>query len=217
MGVDESELNPLGDAMNNRKDDAAPPKLEPLNVTVIKKKKSVWKKGVGLIISEDANTIGDFIIRDVVVPSIKNLLYDISVGAAGLLFHGDSKVKKKKNSFFSGSSDSTYIYQNAYDRMYDKDKLPSAKNVTDKYKGRIDIDDLILGTRPEATEVLEVLCDRVEMYGQVSCQDLYDLLDIGSAPHSAVKWGWKDLSTAKVRSVREGFLIDLPPIVPIDI
>lgn len=208
--MDDAELRPLS-ALTTVEDSKEPPKLQPLDIKVTKRKKSIWKKGVGLIVSEDANTIGGFIVNEVVVPAIKNLLYDSVVGTAGILFNGGTK--KPKKSIFS-SSNSQYEYR-SYDAIYKEKDRPSVKDVSDKYRGKIDVEDLIFGTSGEAKEVLEILCDRAEEYGVASVQDLYDLLNIGSAPSISTKWGWTDLSSAKIKNCREGYLLDLPPVVPI--
>ena len=67
----------------------------------------------------------------------------------------------------------------------------------------------IVETRYDADIVLEELNDCLAEYDQVTVGDLYDALGFDSE-HTDYKWGWVDLSTATIRKVRDGWLIDLP-------
>lgn len=55
----------------------------------------------------------------------------------------------------------------------------------------------------------------IAQYRFVSIFDLYELAGL-DAPYTYDKYGWSDISTARVLSVREGYLIKLPRPVPVD-
>jgi hypothetical protein len=54
----------------------------------------------------------------------------------------------------------------------------------------------------------------LEMYEVVSVADLNDLVGFETS-YVDQKWGWTYLGNARVRPIREGFLVDLPPAEPI--
>lgn len=210
----DENLNPLRYSTDSTEGSSAQ-KLERSSIPVSKKKKSIWKKGVGLIISEDANTIGGYIMNGVVLPAVNRVMHDSMVGTADILFGNQGKTKASRAGSFIPSK-SSYEYDNTdYAGAYRRNERPSAKEVTDKYRGKIDVEDLIFATKAEAEEILGILSDRAEECSYVMVQDLYDLLDIGSAPSISTKWGWTSLENARIRSCREGWLLEMPPVVPL--
>lgn len=66
-------------------------------------------------------------------------------------------------------------------------------------------------TRKKAEEVLAAMYDVLERYGCVSVLDLYDLSNITQVPYSANKYGWTDLTGARVHRRKGGsYTIDIP-------
>ena len=57
--------------------------------------------------------------------------------------------------------------------------------------------------------------DLIESYGAVSVADLYDLVGILGSPNDN-KWGWANIRTAEPIRVRDGYLLKLPKVCPID-
>ena len=72
-------------------------------------------------------------------------------------------------------------------------------------------DDILYRTRGDAEVVLAQMRELLEMYHNVSVGDLFDLSGI-SAPNGYTdqKFGWKDLSMARVVPAGNGFMILLP-------
>lgn len=62
--------------------------------------------------------------------------------------------------------------------------------------------------------VLEVLSDLAERYEVATVADLYDAAGL-SSDYTDRKWGWTDLRDAQIVRVRTGYLIQLPPPVPL--
>ena len=75
--------------------------------------------------------------------------------------------------------------------------------------------DVILSDKGEAEAVLDVLIESVDYYGQASRGDMLDSCGMRTE-HTDYKWGWKDLSTASVVRVRDGYLLKMPREVPLD-
>lgn len=62
--------------------------------------------------------------------------------------------------------------------------------------------------------VLERLNDIIDRYEVASVADLHELVGLPTT-HVDNKWGWENVRYAEVRQIREGFLLDLPPAMPI--
>lgn len=71
-------------------------------------------------------------------------------------------------------------------------------------------DQIIIGSRQEAEEVLDRMYDLISRYDAASVADLYELTGIESA-HSDYKWGWDNLRGSSVGRVKGGgYLLELP-------
>jgi hypothetical protein len=70
---------------------------------------------------------------------------------------------------------------------------------------------VIVGTREEAELVIERLIDVLDKYDVVSLAALYELLGLETS-YIDNKWGWTNLSSAQVRQIRQGYLLELPPL-----
>ena len=76
-------------------------------------------------------------------------------------------------------------------------------------------DDVILDNRGEAEEVLSRMDELIDTYGIVSVADFYDLVGI-TGKYTDNNYGWTDIHSAKVVSVRDGYLIKLPRALPVN-
>jgi len=76
---------------------------------------------------------------------------------------------------------------------------------------RREANEIILAQREDAELVVERLIDIIDKYDVASLADLYDLLGWPTTPIDN-KWGWTFLKNVEIRQVRDGYLIDLPPL-----
>lgn len=56
----------------------------------------------------------------------------------------------------------------------------------------------------------------LDQFSIVSVGDLYDMADISTDNYTVNKYGWKDIQSANVVRVRDGYIIKLPKPMPID-
>lgn len=168
------------------------------------RKKSLGAKFAETFVAEDIANVRDYILVDVIIPSIKNAIMDtVSKGVEKLLY-GDVRINKQQN------GKTIFNYNSISSSKPSSNVKPAAKP-----QARYNYDEIVLDTRSEAMEVLENLSDLVKDYGMASIADLYDLVGIPSA-YTDNKYGWVDLSGASVVSVRDGFLLKLPKVTVID-
>ena len=171
---------------------------------VITKKKSKLSKFAGEIISEDANSVGSYVLGDVLIPAIKKAISDIVTNGIDIILYGETRGNHKR----SGAD------RVSYRNYYDRDSRPSQVN-RNSYSTVYSYDDIVLKTRGEAEEVLSRMDEIVEAYQLVRVADLYDLVGITGSPVDN-RYGWTNIRNAEVVRVREGYMIKLPRAVPID-
>lgn len=170
--------------------------------TVKTKKKSVVQKFAEAFVPEDVSSVKDYIFDDVMIPAAKKLVDDIvSNGISMLLWGGKGR---------SGSN--SRAGKVSYNSYYNGDRT---HNGTARTRSRYDYDDVILDTRHDAEDVLERMHELIAAYGMVSVADLYDLVGI-TGNYTDNKYGWTDIRNAYVEHVRDGYLIKMPRIVPLN-
>ena len=173
--------------------------------TVKTKKKSDIRKFADVFISEDATNVKSYIFSDVLVPAIKKLVADVvKDGIEMILYGGTSRTG-------SSGPRSNYISYRDYSDSRRFDERRSYDSTRTGYSH----DDIILETRGEAEEVLTRLDELIDTYGQASVADLYDLIGKTCA-YTDNKYGWKNIRNAEPVRVRDGYMLKLPKVLPLD-
>lgn len=165
------------------------------------RKRSVSKRMRDVFISEDADTIRSYIVTDVLVPEIKEIIMEtVNV----ILFGGSRPGSKKKGQ--------TYVSYSSY-------SSPSYKNSQKQIEKRNtvnDLNDVIFESRGEAEEVLSSLVDIVNDYEIATVADFYDLVGI-TGSFTDNKYGWDNFQGVTVSRARGGgYIINLPRPMFID-
>lgn len=171
-----------------------------VNGKVKSKKKN---KFADTFISEDAASVKEYIIFDVLIPAAKNAISDMVTTGIQMMLYGEVRgTSKTKGSKVSYSK----YYDDRRDRDYDR---------RSRTRAGYDYDEIILESRAEAEEVLNSMDELLERYGLVSIADLYDLVGI-TGNYTDNKYGWTNLRHASVQRLRDGYLLKLPRAIPLD-
>lgn len=169
--------------------------------TVKTRKRNGVTKLKDVFVNEDTKNVKSYILRDVLVPAIKKLLYDIVNDGASMLLFGNTSAGRKK------TIGSNVSYRQFYDTKID-DRRPISSS-------RFDYDDLIFESRGEAEAALSKMDEVIDVYGTVSVADLYDMCEL-TAPYTSNKYGWSNIQTAEVARLRDGgYVLKLPRALPI--
>lgn len=199
-----SEIQPNSHTYKSQQSEKKPElkeKLDPIvkNGGVVSTKKPLSKKFADKFIKQDINDIKEYIVMDVVIPGIKNLVLD----GLSMMFFGEISNKKRRSgnyydrgrtsysSYYRGSSNS---YRREERRYEDDDK--------------IDYRNIILRDRRDAEDVIEKLRGRIRDQDSASVADLFDLIDI-AGKYTDNNWGWTKENQIGIRRVRDGYLIDV--------
>lgn len=169
--------------------------------TVKKKKKSEVSKFKDVFISEDANSVKNYIFMDVLVPSIKKALSDIVKDGIDMILYGDKRSGNRSNS-------SRVSYR---DYSSGSGRRENNRSTRTNY----DFADLVYDTRSEAESVLASMDEIMDTYNVVTVADMYDLSGV-TCNYTDNKYGWRNISNAQVIHGRDGYIIKMPRVVSID-
>lgn len=148
-----------------------------------------------LFVYEDIDNITDWIVRDVVVPTIK----DIFLGSMEMLFYGEVTGKRTHGR----KKGKTYV-------SYSEGPNRERRNEESSRRARFDFDSIAWDSRGEAEDVLDMLCDTIQEDGVASVGLFYDLAGI-DADYTMDDYGWTDLRRAEPIKTRYGdYILNLP-------
>ena len=172
-------------------------------------KKSGVRKTMDNFVANDLASIKDYVVHDVMIPTIKNTVWDIFTNALDIvLFKGEGRIGGRK----SGDRTATRNYVN-YNRMSDS---RSTHRSNEQRRNAFSFDDILFDTKADAEEVLYHLNSAIAEYRIATVADLYDLAGI-TGEYTYQDYGWTNLSNAKTVRVRDGrYVIDLPRALPIE-
>lgn len=181
--------------------------------SVRKQKKGFGKRIAENLLEDDAQSVGDYILYDVIIPSVKDLIFNaLTGGLEASLFGGKRGARTSRD---RGRSYVSYD-RVSYNSTRDRDRDRESRDVSRRSRATHRFDDLVLDSRGEAEEVISHLVDLTIDYGQATVADLYDLLGVTS-DFTDNKHGWTDLRGASVTRARGGgYLLDLPRTRPLD-
>lgn len=168
--------------------------------TKVSKSKSKARQIAEIFVGGDLKETAEHVRDDVAIPALKNFLYDsLSEGLQRLLW-GETKNDRRRN-----STHRDYV---GYSRRA-REPRPTQHTATRYSRATQDFDDIVLATRTEAESVLSRMYDLVERYNMVTVAEFYSLVGI-SAEFTDENWGWRDLRSANIQHIRDGFRINLP-------
>ena len=192
---------------SSKKQEPERKKLDTITKNVSIKKESEFKKFKRNFFAEDAKTVKGQVFTSVIIPGIQRLITDmVKTGIDILIYGGRSRDPKDSRS-------RNISYSSFYDRNRDVnyERIPQAATRKDFFN----FNDVVLFDRGEAEEVLMSLKDQIDRYQMVSVADFYDMIG-QSAPYTANKYGWRDLSDVTIDRVRDGYSISFPKATPLE-
>lgn len=164
-------------------------------------KGSLGKQALQAFFAEDVKEVGQYLLWDIALPSVKNAVSDIfTSGIDRLLFGGDGGPQRSR-------SNKTYTsYSN---RTYGRRETPIERSYTQRDRREHNLESIIFATRSEAEDVLNHLISICDQYDVATVGDLYGMAGISQA-YTDENWGWRDLRSGRAVRSRNGYILDLP-------
>jgi hypothetical protein len=216
---DATASQPLNYRANSQKSQQPEPEEAPRVVgpvvsgIAVERKESVRKKFLSAYAGDSAQSVGHYLLNDVVVPATKNLVSDLVTQGINRLLYGTTHRPNQGGivgsvvgsrmtgvgygKFFNGGASTQQSQQQAQPQMSAQARATHSFN------------EIYFPTRSDGEIVLEELRNLIEKYGNAKVVDFYLLSGITSA-FTDQKYGWTNLSRASVMQTRQGYVIDMP-------
>lgn len=194
---------------NSQKAKAPTPAEEPrvvgpvISGSAVERKEPLRKKFLQAYAGDSAQSVGQYILMDVIVPSTKNMISDmVTQGINRLLFGGSRPVQNGVRSNVGGG----------YGKFFNGGGQQQAQQnpqVVHQARAAHQLGEIVLQTRSDAELVIDELRALIEAYGNAKVANLYSLVGI-TGDFTNQSYGWTNLARAGVIQIREGYLLDLP-------
>lgn len=186
----------------SKKEKVSGEKKKPV-ATGTKKKRSTADKVTESLFADDLQTTANYIIKDVALPYIRNMLADTAKKTIDAIFYG---IGGK-----TGGTYSTPVSRVNYGSYSTQNSVPVAnKNSAYGYN----YSDLTFHEAGAAEEVIRALKGTIAQYGIASVADLYDFSNVPST-YTDNKYGWTNVDDARIIRTSDGWLLKMPRIMPI--
>lgn len=169
------------------------------------KKRSASSRIKEAFFGTDVVSVKDYVIYDVIIPYVKNLIVEAINSATRMTFLGDARPIK-----FSRQTGPTHT---SMAREYEE-RNGRTRSRSNTIENRIR--DVIFEDEESADAALDYLIEHIQENDDVTLQDFF--IYVGAPVLSTDnRWGWTNLSSARiVEMVGEGYFLDLPRVRPID-
>lgn len=172
---------------------------------VIERKEPLRKKFLQAYAGDSAQSVGQYLLMDVIVPGTKNIISDLVTQGINRLLYGGSRPVQNGN---RGSVVGGYgKYFNG--QVQPSSNQPAQQTQVRQVQPNNSFGEIILKSRGDAELVIEELRSLIEAYGNAKVSNLYSLVGI-TGNFTNQSYGWTNLSRAGVVQIREGYLLDLP-------
>jgi hypothetical protein len=173
------------------------------------------KRGVGkhfkeTFIGGTARGAIDYVFTDVVVPTIRDLLFDSFQSGMERWVFGESRIRRGVRPPTDRYSNVGHVNYQGLSTTSSNRPPTTNRMISNQSRVRQTFDEIVIPSRAEAEEVLDRMFEFLSRYGVVKVAELYAMVGIRS-DHTDHTWGWTSLGGAKVARLRTGgFLLDLP-------
>lgn len=214
LGLDQYPSNSKQDKVE---DTEAPKERKKIVQGTVKKKKRSLVKRVGEeFLEDDSQSVGNYILYDVLIPAAKDLISDMINSSLEMFFWGSTRPGTRRvNTKGRSNTTGSRVNYGGLSTGLVRDSRQE-RTISRGGRARHDFDEIIIETRGEAEEVLAHLIDLTVDYNQATVADLYGAVGI-SSNFTDDRYGWTDLrGVTPVRARGGGYILNLPRALPLD-
>ena len=206
----DTEQYPSNSHISRNKPPEEPKKVEKvIKGSVVTRKKTLSRRFVDIFFGDDVDSVSSYIMYEVLVPAVKDTLFDMIRGGTEMILFGESKGAARPRRS-GGGGNRSYVH---YDRVSYRDEW--RREASPRNRSRHNFDEIVLESRTEAEDVRNNLVDLIEEYSIATVADLYDMVGI-DRNYTDEKWGWDNLASSRVERVKGGWLVNLPRPILLD-
>lgn len=191
--------------------EAEKPRVERIVTSpVTRRKKGFGRRMVESFVGGEPRSVGSFVMLDVLLPAMRDMIADGFTQMIEGVVYGESRsVGRRTGSRFSSGAMGRTNYHRMSTSRFDNRPDPRAPAMSQRGRAMHDFEDLVFPRLVEAQEILDRLFGIIQEFEFATIRDLYEMVG-EKASHTDEKYGWSDISTARIERIREGYVLNLP-------
>lgn len=196
-----------GNSNRDKKADEVPEKKieKVIEGGAVQRKKPLGRRIAENFTGADAQSVGQYVLFEVVLPQIKDLIYDVGASALQRALFGERGGSKS----YSSASRKGHV---AYNTIASAAVSKVSQNAKPAASASNEFGEIIVETRGEAQEVMDKIGNLIETYGMASVSDLKAAVGL-TGSFTDESFGWMAMGGTDVRRVggqQPGFLLIFP-------
>lgn len=173
------------------------------------RKPRLEKKFLNVFISEDADSVGEYLVWKVIVPAIQGMLRDAGHGIVDTVFGTGGRGNTNYSGRYEGRRNyerSSYGYTDYSSNYYNGGYASSYRN-NRRYDSRDT--EVVFRSRAKADECRDTLDEIISRKGCASVNHLSELIGV-DYDKAGDEEGWYNIARSRIRSTRDGYVLELP-------
>lgn len=181
--------------------------------TATKRKTPLGKKLKELFVGGDSHSVGNYILFEILVPTVKDTIVDmVSQGFERMMYGEVRSTSRRTGQRPGGSGSPTYV---SYSRFGSGSRNPDVRRpISTRSRSSYDIGDIVVETRGEADAVFQRMFDIINQYDAVTVADLYSMVGM-TQTFTDRDWGWTDIRGCGATRINDGYVLELPKPEPL--
>lgn len=177
------------------------------------KKKKASQKVIDFLFSNRLEDMGTFLVQTILGPGLRNLFYNVGVGALGVMF-------RQNGGYYPNNTNNSQPYwtppQTNYSGLSTQAYWNQQRPVTIAQGPYVnDYKSVIFTYRDDALTVIDRLANQINKYGRVTVRGFYDAAEVSPPLNN---WaidgtGWHTVQGAHPVMTSDGrWIIEMPPV-----
>ena len=167
------------------------------------RKKSLGTKFKETFAGDSAESVGQYVLFDVILPRVKDLIFDTFTQGLERSLFGGSTTRS------SGRSRSQLVAKTNYSGISTAANRPE-RDISPRARATHNFDEVLIPTRGEAEQVRDTLGALIDQYDYATVADFFGACGL-TAEHTDLKWGWDKTAEIGIIPARGGgYVLDLP-------
>lgn len=168
------------------------------------KPKGELAKFADTFIAGDIRKVKDYLIKDVIVPTIRDTIWTVIAKGSERLLYGDAGHAPKKSKL-------PYL---DYNGLFKQNAPAVQSQASSSSNPMYSVDNILLDDEDDAKKVLATMHAYIAEYGSVSISELYEFIDEPVRDFTSTHWGWRSINTASYTPTSDGrYKLNLPRAV----
>ena len=181
------------------------------------RKRPLGRRMAEMFTGDDARSVGGYVMFDIVIPAVKDLVFEIITGGSQRALWGSASTRRPQAPPKSSIRTSVPGGPSYIDYSGQSSPAQQGHRMSPAAQAQHNFDEIVVASRGEAEMILTRMCELVELYGVASVSDLYSMAGVTNPSYVDNRWGWKDLGSARVLRIPQGgYVFNFPRPVPIE-